>query len=170
MYFSGFCLKDEEVLFSNYREVGDFCISGFSFGAIKALQYTIKQLKNNKRVDKLQLFSPAFFIDKNIKYKRVQLMFFKKDEEEYKNNFIKNIAYPKNIDLSKYVSNGTYGQLDLLLNFKWEKEDLEYIISNGVKIEVYLGGNDKIIDSFKAKEYFKNFAEVYFIKKLGHIL
>jgi len=170
LYFSGFCLKNEEILFNKYIIKNDFSLSGFSYGAILALKECIKLVKNNQRIDLLQLFSPSFFSNKNEKYKRLQLMYFKKNQEEYKNNFIKNITYPSDINLSNKLSDGTYEQLEELLNFDWKKEDFEFLIKEGVKIEIYLGAEDKIIDSYEAKDFFRNFAEIYFIKSSGHIL
>jgi hypothetical protein len=43
-------------------------------------------------------------------------------------------------------------------------------MDKGTKIEIFLGGVDKIIDSSKAKEFFKDFATVYYIKEKGHLL
>lgn len=170
MYFSGFCLDNESELFKEYIEDGDFVVSGFSYGAIKAFKYTLESLKNGNRIDKLQLFSPAYFLEETTKFKRLQLMFFKKDENEYKNNFIKNTIYPKDIDMKKYIIDGSYAELDELLNYQWDKNDLEYIIDKNVKLEVFLGSKDKIVSSEKSKEFFRNYGEVYFIKDLGHIL
>jgi len=170
LYFSGFCLENDKELFKEYLEVGTFNIAGFSYGAIRAFEYALNEVQNNKRVQKLQLFSPAFFQDQSKKYKRLQLMFFKKDEQAYKNNFIQNIAKPSDINLDKYLSLGTYEQLDTLLNYEWKKEDFELLLNKGVKIEVYLGSDDKIINSSNALEFFRQFAEVYFIKNVGHIL
>ena len=170
LYFSGFCLKNDVALFEEFIEISDFNISGFSYGAIKAFQYAIKQVQNNKRVQKVQLISPAFFQDQNKKYKRLQLMFYKKNEVEYKNNFIRNISYPSNINLDNYLTSGTYEQLDILLNYEWKKEDFELLINAGVKIEVFLGSEDKIINSSNTLESFRQYCEVYFIKNVGHIL
>jgi len=170
LYFSGFCLQNDKELFKEYLENSDFNISGFSYGSIKAMKYTLLQIKNNKRVQKLQLFSPAFFQDKDKKYKRLQLMFFKKNEDIYKNNFIKNISIPNNIELDKYLTNGKYEELDILLNYEWNKDDFNFILEAGVKIEVFLGSDDQIINSQKALEFFRQFAEVYYIKNVGHIL
>lgn len=50
------------------------------------------------------------------------------------------------------------------------KKKLQKLLDKGIKIEVYLGGVDKIIDSSKAREFFKNFATVYYIKEKGHLL
>lgn len=170
MYFSGFCLKDEKEVFKPYLEENDFTVSGFSYGAINALEYTLKCLDEGKRVDKLQLFSPAYFVDKNLKFKRLQLIFFKKDEREYKNNFIKNTIYPKDIDMTKYTTNGTYEQLDELLNYSWDKEKLEKLLDANIKVEIFIGVKDKIVDAISSKDFFKNYGEVYFIKDVGHIL
>jgi hypothetical protein len=166
-FFSGFCFSSESELFFDYLEEGEFIVSGFSYGAIKAFE---KVLKSEKRVDKLQLFSPAFFQNKDEKFKKMQLMFFKKNKEEYKNNFLQNVKYPllKNID--SYVKDGTYEELSELLNFIWKKEDLQKLVDKNIKIEIFLGEKDKIINSLEAKVFFKEFATVYYFKEKGHLL
>jgi tRNA(Leu) C34 or U34 (ribose-2'-O)-methylase TrmL len=166
-YFSGFCLKDEEELFDDYRIKNDFTVSGFSYGAIKAFE---EVLNAEQRVDKLQLFSPAFFQLQDKKFKRMQLMFFKKDELAYCNNFLENITYPSSLDCIKYFTFGTYEQLDELLNYEWSEEKLQALVEKGTKIEVYLGADDKIFDTLKAKYFFAKYATVYYIKNVGHIL
>ncbi len=166
MYFSGFSLEGEKELFKDYIIQNQFIISGFSYGAIKAFEYVLKE---NKRVDKLQLFSPAFFNDKDKKYKRMQLMFFKKDSVTYCDNFLNNCGFSKEVS-SKYFSMGTYEQLDKLLNYQWDENKVQKIVDRNIKLEVYLGADDKIINSQKALEFFKQFGEVYFIKEKGHIL
>jgi homoserine acetyltransferase len=167
LYFSGFCLQNEQNLFSSYQIKNEFCVSGFSYGAIKAFEYT---LNSKNRVDTLQLFSPAYFNDKDTKYIRLQLMFFKKDPELYCKNFLKNCTYNSDISLDNYFTMGTYEQLEELLTYNWDKEKLEYLSKKGINIEVYLGKEDKIIDSNKAKEFFLPYATIYFIKEKGHIL
>lgn len=166
-YFSGFCFANESELFDEYLENNDFTICGFSYGAIKAFE---EVLNSNTRVDKLQLFSPAFFQTFDEKFKRIQLMFFKKDANAYCENFLKNVSSPINQDISKYFNQGTIEELEELLNYKWSKDKLQKLIDNGTKIEVFLGGVDKIIDAQKAKEFFKDFATVYYIKEKGHLL
>ena len=52
----------------------------------------------------------------------------------------------------------------------WKEEKVQKLLDKGTKIEVYLGEVDKIIDASKAKEFFKNFATVYYIKQKGHLL
>ena len=166
-YFSGFSLENEEELFSEYIIKNDFTISGFSYGAIKAFE---EVLNSDQRVDKLQLFSPAFFQTKDKKFKRMQLMFFKKDSKAYCNNFLENISYPSNINSAKYLKSGTYEELNELLNYEWSEKKLSLLIQKGTKIEVFLGSEDKIIESLKAKEFFSKYATVYYIKNVGHIL
>ena len=166
LYFSGFSLRNESELFKEYMTNNDLTISGFSYGAIHALEYA---LLTEKRVDKLQLFSPAFFNDKDTKYKRMQLMYFKKDSQKYCENFLQN-ANLTNEMVSQYFQMGSYEELEELLNYEWTKEKLTKIQEKNIKIEVFLGENDKIIDAKKALEFFREFGEVYYIKEKGHIL
>lgn len=166
-YFSGFCFKNESELFNDYLINNDFTIFGFSYGAVKAFEEAVS---TKKRVDKLQLFSPAFFQIFDDKFKRTQLMYFKKDANAYCHNFLSNVIYPLQTDISKYFELGTIEQLEELLNYEWSEEKLQKLLDKGTKIEVYLGGVDKIIDASKAKDFFKNFATVYYIKEKGHLL
>ena len=57
-FYSGFGFWNEKELFKEYLEEGEFVVAGFSYGAQKAL---IDAVHTSKRVDKLQLLSPAFF-------------------------------------------------------------------------------------------------------------
>ena len=166
-YFSGFCFFDESELFEEYIIKNDFTLCGFSYGAIKAFE---EALITSKRVDKLQLFSPAFFQNFDDKFKRTQVMYFKKDEKTYCENFLKNVKNPSNKDISKYFNLGTAEELKELLYYEWNEDKLQKLIEKGTKIEVYLGANDKIVDSSYAKDFFVNFATVYYIKEKGHLL
>lgn len=166
-YFSGFCFFNESELFNEYLESNDFTVSGFSYGAIKAFE---EVLNSKERVDKLQLFSPAFFQTFDGKFKRMQLMYFKKDADAYCKNFLQNVVSPTNQDISKYFKIGNAEELDELLNYEWIEEKLQKVLDKGTRIEVFLGAEDKIIDSIKAKEFFVKFATVYYIKEKGHLL
>ena len=166
-FFSGFYLRGEESLFSEYINTSNFTVSGFSLGAIKAFKYA---LESDNRIDTLQLFSPAFFQDKSKKFKRLQTIHFQKNPQNYLDEFLKNCTYPSTVDMASFVNDGTLEDLQTLLEFVWKKDDLELLVKKGVEIEVYLGGYDKIIDSKKAYEFFKEFATVYFIKEGGHVL
>jgi alpha-beta hydrolase superfamily lysophospholipase len=166
LYFSGFSLKNEQALFAEYLEKSDFIVSGFSYGAIKTVEYV---LNTDKRIDKIQLFAPAYFNDKDTKYKRMQLLYFKKDPDNYCSNFLKNSGFSKELVL-KYFQMGTYEELEQLLNYTWDHQKLDEIVKKNIKIEIFIGEDDKIVDSQKALEFFRNFGEVYYIKNKGHIL
>lgn len=166
-FYSGFCFEGEKELFEDYLIETDFSISGFSYGAIKAFE---EALNTTYRVDLLQLFSPAFFQTQDVKFRRMQLMYFKKDADSYVDNFLKNVLYPKEIEISKYLKKGTFEELEELLNYEWSEEKLQKLVDKGTKIEVYLGSDDKIIETSKAKEFFTKFATVYYIKEKGHLL
>jgi len=95
-FFSGFCFQNEKDIFKDYIEEGDFKVAGFSYGAIKAFEYV---LNSKERIDKLQLFSPAFFQSKSEKFKKLQLpVEVKKQQSDFiiKNNF-KNNSVKKNV-------------------------------------------------------------------------
>ncbi len=166
-FFSGFCFNDEQELFKEWLEEGDFVVSGFSYGAIKAFEYA---LKRRVRVDKLQLFSPAFFQDKDEKFKRLQTISFRKDSESYIKKFLAKTLNPSNISIEKYYKQGTAKELEELLNYIWKEEKIKSLNDKGTTIEVYLGEIDKIINPAKALDFFKPFADIYYIKMRGHIL
>lgn len=166
-YFSGFSLANEEILFEEFFAKNDFSVVGFSYGAIKAFEYA---LNSNERVDKLILISPAFFQDKDEKFIRLQLIHFKKNPEKYIDNFLQNITYPSNLDLNNYLRVGEFSELEELLTYKWEESKLKELIAKGTKIEIYIGEKDKIVDTLKIKEFFIDFATIYYIKGVGHIL
>jgi hypothetical protein len=167
IFFSGFSLKGEEELFKEYLNRSEFCVAGFSYGAIKAFEYVCN---SSKRVDTLQLFSPAFFQNNSEKFIRLQLLHYQKDASKYEENFINNCAYPSSIDLKKYFKKSDISSLEELLRYSWDAKRVKKLVDRGVKIEVYLGENDKIINSLEAKEFFKEFSVTYYIKKVGHLL
>ena len=166
-FYSGFSLQNEQELFSDYLTQNNYTIAGFSYGAQKAFEYA---LNTNDRIDKIQLFSPAFFQCKDKKYKRMQLMFFKKDAVSYCNSFLSNCTSPNDVNLLKFFKQGAYEQLEELLYYEWNEEKLNKLISKNIQIEVFLGFEDKIIEAQEAKEFFKKYATVYFVKNVGHIL
>ena len=166
-YFSGFCYKNESEIFSEYLESNDFTVCGFSYGAIKAFE---EVLYSDLRADKLQLFSPAFFQNFDEKFKRKQIMYFKKDANAYVQTFLDNVIYPSNKDISKYFKLETIEELEELLTYVWDEEKLQKLVDRGTIVEVYLGADDKIIDSLKVKEFFQKFATIYYIKEKGHLL
>jgi esterase/lipase len=133
--------KNEEKCFKELLKENEFTIAGFSLGAILAFEYVLAN--PNKRIDTLQLFSPAFFQNHKKSFIRTQLLYFKKDKETYKKNFFKNVFYPKPIPefwKKEFENlNGDIQELEKLLNFKWNVEDLQKIINRNIQIEVFLG-------------------------------
>ncbi len=167
-FFSGFCIKDEEKFFEKYLDKSAFCVAGFSKGAQDALEYV---LKSDTRIDRLQLFSPAFF-DYSAKITEMNLKAFKKDKNAYIKNFLtKSGLKNKNGiwmlgDEEVSLKECTFEELRALFDFEWNKiKKLK-----NIKIEVYLGEFDKITASKKAEKFFVNYADVYFFKKANHFL
>lgn len=169
-FFSGFSLKNEEYLFTPYIKRSDFSVCGFSYGAIKALEYVLEALEKKKRVDTLQLFSPAFFQTKDAKFKRLQLMAYRKNKAIYLENFIGSCFAPYERKIVEFNRDDTIDDLQKLLEYEWSLEDLQKIADAGVVIEVYLGFEDKIIDVEGAYSFFKQVANVTLIKEANHFL
>ena len=168
-FCSGFSLKNEEYLFSDFIKSSEYTICGFSYGAIRALRATKQALDEGKRVDTLQLFSPAFFQTKDEKFKRLQLISYKKNEEIYLKQFISSCFEPFEKKIVEHT-NSTIDELRELLECEWNLDDFKELINRGIAIEVYLGGQDKIIDVNAAKELFLEVATVTYIKDANHFL
>ena len=168
-FYSGFCLKSEEYLFREFIKRSNYTVCGFSYGAIKALRATKKALDEGSRVDTLQLFSPAFFQTKDEKFKRLQLMSFKKNEEIYLKQFISSCFEPYEKKIVEHTDS-IIDELRELLEYEWNLDDFKELIERRVTIEVYLGSNDKIIDVKAAKELFLHVSTVTYIKDANHFL
>jgi len=168
-FFSGYSLQNESYLFKDYINDTKYTVVGFSYGAIKALEYVNKTLAAKKRVDTLQLLSPAFFQTRDAKFKRLQLLSYTKSEIVYIKQFIKLCfdPYEKKIVEQK---KSTKEELEELLNYEWDLDELESLVKKGVKIEVYLGEKDKIIDVEGARDFFTQVSSVTYIKKANHFL
>ena len=166
-YFNGFSLKGEETLFQDYLIDSDFTVVGFSYGAIRAFE---EVYKSKRRVDRLILLSPAFFQNHKKSFIRTQLRYFKSDRDSYIKEFLKNIAYPSDIELSQYLSIGTISELEYLLSYRWSEDRLLELIKRAVTIEVFIGGMDKIIDNKIVFNFFSKITTTYLLKDKGHIL
>ena len=166
-YFSGFCFKEEAVLFEDWLEECDFCVAGFGDGAIKAFEYV---LQSETRTDKLQLFSPNFFQNKSNIFKKNQLQQFAKDPDNYCSDFINRAQYPYFENISEYRKHNTREALKKALYYVWDEEQIKMLCNQNTVIEVYLGGLDQISDTTATLKFFTPFADVYFMKKVGHIL
>jgi len=166
-YFSGFCLQNEEKLFDFWLDKSAYTVAGFSYGAIKALEYA---LNSKSRVDRLILLSPAFFNHKDNRYKKMQLLYFAKDKNGYIKDFLADAKKDSSLNLEPFFKDGSRDELKELLYYSWDIEKLKKLKSKGIAVEVILGGRDLIVDSNKTKEFFEEFAIVYFIKEANHFL
>lgn len=166
-YFSGFCLCGEEALFADYLEATPYTVAGFSYGAIRAVEAVAA---TDRRVEKLQLLSPAWFVGQSEGYKRTQMLYFGKDPRGYRQRFYANVVFPSGIDLSPYASEGTAEELALLLNYSWDPALLRSIADRGTAIEIYLGAKDRIIDAVAAHDYFRQFGTSFLFRDYGHLL
>jgi esterase/lipase len=166
-YFNGFSLRNEEKLFSSYVDNSAYTVSGFSYGAQQALEYVYH---THTRIDRLILLSPAFFQTQKPSFVRTQLRYFEADKASYVKQFLKNVASPSHINLEKYLHIGTKDELEKLLSYVWDKDKIEVILDRGITIEVFIGDEDKIIESKDAISFFKDITTLYTIKKSGHLL
>lgn len=167
IFYSGFSLKEDDTFFKEYLLDQEYVVAGFSYGAIQAFEFA---LKTDKRIDRLQLFSPAFFQTKNERYFKMQLGAYSADKDAYLRLFIDNCFSPALNDGSAQIKPDRYESLKALLYYVWEEEKIKTLIDRGVEIEVYLGGKDKIIDAQKAFDFFTPFARTHLIKDAGHFL
>ncbi|MDF1877115.1 pimelyl-ACP methyl ester esterase BioV [Sulfurimonas sp. SAG-AH-194-L11] len=168
-FYSGFSLKNEAFLFEAFLKSGDYTVSGFSYGSIKALKYAQEEVNKGKRIDTLQLLSPVFFQTQGGKFHRVQMLAYTKDRKKYMQNFIKSCFLPyeqKELEFTKTSKE----ELEELLEYEWSIPDLLELQSKGVKIEVYLGSKDAIIDVEEARKLFLDVATVTYIKEANHFL
>lgn len=168
-FFSGFSLQNEQGYFSDYIKNDSYSIVGFSYGAIKALEEVLRRVEEGERVDTLQLLSPAFFQTKEEKFRRLQLMHYKRDETLYMKQFIRGCFTPFSLQSLEHIAT-KYEELEELLYYVWSEDDFTLLEEMGVKVEVYLGGEDKIIDVVSARAFFSKIATVTYIKKANHFL
>lgn len=166
-YFSGFCLQGEERFFEEYVVQSDYTVVGFSYGAQKAFEYVYN---TDTRIDRLILISPAFFQNHTKSFIKTQLRYFKADEEAYKKAFLENVSYPSKISLEAYLTEGSYEALETLLTYVWDKEKIKSLLKRGITLEVFLGAEDKIVDTTKSQEFFGSLVPIYLFKEKGHLL
>ena len=167
IYFSGFSLENEEGLFAEYIADSAYTVAGFSYGAQLAFEYAYK---SSRRIDRLILLSPAFFQTQKPSFIRTQLRYFDTNKEAYVKQFLENVAYPASTHLERYLKVGTKETLEALLSYVWEKEKIEALQKRGITIEVFVGDEDKIIDTKEAIAFFKTCTTLYTIKNTGHLL
>lgn len=166
IFYSGFSLRDDKDFFKPYIKDSEYCVAGFSYGAIKALLH-VSQSKT--RIDTLQLFSPAFFQSKTEKFKRLQMMGYRRNSELYLKQFMQSCFAPHKQEETLHIKTNS-DELHDLLYFEWPIDILKDIADGGIDIEVYLGEKDAIVDADAAKEFFLPFATTYYIKNANHFL
>ena len=167
IYFNGFSLQGEEVLFSSYLTGSEYCVAGFSYGAQQALEYVYD---SKERIERLILLSPAFFQTQKPSFTRTQLRYFEAGQEAYVKQFLANVTYPSSVDLSDYLKTGRTEELEALLTYIWKEEMIKEILDRGTTIEVFLGKEDKILDAEAVFDFFAPLTTTYFIKDAGHLL
>lgn len=166
-YFNGFSLQNEEQIFDVYTTKNDYTVAGFSYGAQQAFEYAYA---SNDRIERLILLSPAFFQTQKPSFIRTQLRYFEAGQEAYVKQFLSNVTYPSDIDLSEYLKVGTKDELEALLTYTWDEDKLQELSDRGITIEVFLGEEDKILDSQETMAFFKKTCTLYSMKKSGHLL
>ena len=168
-YFSGFSLEGEEAFFEVYLDKSQYSVAGFSAGAQQAFDYVFN---HTERIDTLILFSPAFFQTQNRAFVRTQLRYFRQDREAYILQFMKNVSSPlSSIHLEKYLSVGSYEELEALLVYQWDKEKIESILARGIEIEIYLGSEDAIINYADTVSFFQESGcRLHSLEDRGHLL
>ncbi len=166
-YFSGFSLESEQILFDSYLTKSDYHVAGFSYGAQQAFEYVYE---STARIDRLILLSPAFFQMQKSSFVRTQLRYFKADKASYIKQFLANVSYPCTLDLASYLKIGTKEELHQLLTYQWDEKKIQEVLDRGVKIEIFVGLEDKIVDVEAVLCFFRPLCTTYSIKNYGHIL
>jgi len=165
VFYSGFCLHGEERLFDSYLPAfGDF-MAGFSYGSIDATKRAIE----DKSVKSLILLSPAYYSHKDEEFKKAQLCAFEADPALYKLKLLKKSGL-KEEEGELYGRDGTADELKDLLFFDWSSVGLSELADRGVRIEVFIGSNDRVVEPEASAEFFGQFAKIYMLENKNHIL
>lgn len=170
LFFSGFALHEDEHLFEHIINSSHYAVSGFSYGAIKAFEHVADTLKEGVRIDSLQLFSPAFFQTHTQSFKETQCRSYEKNSTIYLKKFLQNCYYPAVNTNAVALEKHTKKELETLLYYEWDEKKLQYVIDKGVAIDIYLGGQDRIINTQACQDFFAPFGVVHWHKNRGHFL
>jgi dienelactone hydrolase len=165
VFFSGFALCGEESLFKDYYDDGD-SVCGFSYGAQKAFLYA----KNNSFVKRLILLSPAFYAQKTEEFKEAQMAAYTQNPALYRLKLLKKSGLnPDEID--SFKSDSTIEELRELLYFEWSEEDVKSMLERGVQIDVYIGGEDGVVEPEPSFGFFgRSGAKTVWLENKNHIL
>lgn len=165
MFYSGFCLNGEEGLFDEFLPSFGEYIAGFSYGSIAALKFAAQ----NKDVAKLILLSPAYYTHKSADFKEAQIAAFETDPALYRLKLLKKSGLSEE-EGKRYGIPGTSAELRELLYFDWNASEIASVSHRGVKIEVFIGGNDRVVEPEASAEFFRQYGSVYYLKNKNHIL
>jgi pimeloyl-ACP methyl ester carboxylesterase len=167
IFHSGFSLRNDHIFFEGLLKESAYCVAGFSYGAIHAALFAAE---NDERIDTLQLFSPAFFQTKKESFRRLQMGGYLKDSVAYTEKFIESCFAPCPIKTVELDRDASEEQLHELLYFEWTPDLMKEIRAKGIRIEVYLGLEDRVIDVAGAREFFIPYATVTSIRGANHFL
>ncbi|WP_208377706.1 pimelyl-ACP methyl ester esterase BioV [Helicobacter pylori] len=167
-FFSGFGFVNESVLFEEWLLKGAYDVSGFSMGAIKAIEYAYNEVLQQRRIHSLLLFSPCMLAHKSLAFKRLQLFSFQKDSKGYMDNFYKEVGL--DAQLERFKREGSLEELEFLLDYKYSDRIIRLLLEKGVKIEVFIGLKDKITDVQALLEFFMPLVQVWQFKDYNHLL
>ncbi|AFI05476.1 pimelyl-ACP methyl ester esterase BioV [Helicobacter cetorum] len=171
-FFSGFGFFCESVLFEEWLLKGAYDVSGFSMGAINAIEYAFNEVLQERRINSLLLFSPCMLSHKQESFKRVQLLAFKKDKLGYMERFYKEAGFCKPLEqvYGNIKRESSLEELDFLLNYKYDSYKIKFLLEKGVKIEVFVGLKDSITDIQALLEFFMPLVKVWQFKECNHLL
>ncbi|MCK9374449.1 MAG: pimelyl-ACP methyl ester esterase BioV [Sulfuricurvum sp.] len=167
IFHSGFSLCNDHPFFTPFFKRSDYTVAGFSYGAIKAARYAAGA---EERIDTLQLFSPAFFQTKKESFRRLQMGAYLNDPIGYTGKFIESCFAPCPVGEVALDPDANEHQLRELLYFVWDDTLMQTIKTKGIRIEVYLGLEDRVIDVAGAREFFIPYATVTSINRANHFL
>ncbi|WRA82570.1 pimelyl-ACP methyl ester esterase BioV [Helicobacter pylori] len=167
-FFSGFGFVNESVLFEEWLLKGTYDVSGFSMGAIKAIEYAYNEVLQQRRIHSLLLFSPCMLVHKSLAFKRLQLFSFQKDPKNYMDNFYKEVGL--DAQLERFKKMGSLEELEFLLDYKYSDSIIRFLLEKGVKIEVFIGLKDRITDVQALLEFFMPLVQVWQFKDYNHLL
>ncbi len=175
IFFSGFGFKNEMDIFCDILELyaksldstinPPYIIAGFSYGSQKAIDYS---LSATHRINSIILLSPAFFNDKDLPFKEKQIRQFNNNKNIYMQYFLKNAGFIE--EYRRFLTMRDVKDLHNLLYYRFNSLDLLKLSKRGVKIDVYIGENDNIINVESAIDFFKDSCVVHLKRHSNHFL
>ncbi|WP_104749622.1 pimelyl-ACP methyl ester esterase BioV [Helicobacter cynogastricus] len=174
-YFSGFGFANESWLFGWILEkCTRYDVAGFSYGATRALEYAYEQVKQEKRVQRLVLIAPCMLAHKSQAFKNLQLKAYQQNPQAYMQAFFEKIGWSallaQDPNLEHYTHLGSLEDLQNLLNYHYAPEKLEFLCAKGVRLEVFIGLEDAIMDAKALCAFFRDYGCVWQFKGANHLL